>query len=43
MKKQLISLAILLALAPLQASYGFRCQGRLVYEGSLLSTEAHRI
>ncbi len=37
MKKRLISLAILLALVPLQASYGFRCQGRLVYEGDTKS------
>jgi hypothetical protein len=37
MKKLLISSAILLALAPLQASYGFRCQGRLVNEGDTKS------
>jgi hypothetical protein len=37
MKKRLISLAILLALVPLQASYGFRCQGILVYEGDTKS------
>jgi hypothetical protein len=37
MKKLLISSAILLALVPLQASYGFRCQGRLVNEGDTKS------
>jgi len=34
MKSSLISLAIVLVLAPLQASYGFlRCQGNLISEG----------